>query len=465
MSKSDLNTVRRQLCLTLIILLLASAGCSPDEPTSAPPTADRPPSLPPAPSFSVVAASTQKICQLTGEYDYHEAAEAGVAPEERPTLNRTYTNYSIHGTDLGASFEHGGKLWFLFGDTLATETLPVDPPDGKSHSGPHPLVADSTAYTTDTDPTDCVSLEFLRNPDNPSFWGYPSFDSEGGAVQEEGLSVGASMYVWFSHGDESGSTLTLARSDNDGESFTILHDVSSNHFIGASVDVIPNLVIPGLEEAGETDWLFIFGIGPVYRESDLFLAVVPLALIEEPQAMVYFAGLDENDLPRWSESEGDAQLVIDVDNPLATGDWFAGVPLEEKANAEGCIGEFSVHHSEVAETWIAMYNCDFLSIEMHTADFPWGPWSQAVTVFDPVKDGGYCGFLHLTDDFDQVLNLNCDYNVTVPGRSDPGSPYGPYIMERYTTGDRNQATLYFVMSMWHPYNVLVMTTQIRRHLP
>ena len=93
---------------------------------------------------------------------------------------------------------------------------------------------------------------------------------------------------------------------------------------------------------------------------------------------------------------------------------------------------------------------------------PWGPWSSAVTVFDPVTDGGYCGFLHLSDDFEEILNLDCDYNVTVPGRSDPGSPYGPYILERYATGNRDLATLYFVMSMWHPYNSLVMTTQIER---
>jgi len=35
-------------------------------------------------------------------------------------------------------------------------------------------------------------------------------------------------------------------------------------------------------------------------------------------------------------------------------------------------------------------------------------------------------------------------------------------MERYTTGNQDQATLYFVMSMWHPYNVLVMKTTIQR---
>jgi len=454
--------VRVWSVLPLIILLATGAGCSSNEPAGSLPTAEKPPGgLPTAPAFSVVAGSTRKICQLTGEYDYHEAAEAGVAPEEKPTLNRTYTNYGFHGTDLGISFEHAGKLWFLFGDTFATETIPGDPDDGQSHSDPNPLAADATAYTTDTDPTDCISLEFLRDSNNPNVWRNPSFDPGGAVVQEEGFSNGTSIYVWYATGGDT-SVSTLARSDDDGQSYTILHDVSTNRFIWVSVDLVSHLVIPGLEDMGETDWLFIFGTGPKYRESDMYLAVVPVASIEDSQAMIYFTGLDQNGLPHWSESEDEARPVIDVDNPLATGDWFAGVPLKEKAKAEGCIGEFSVHYSEVAETWIAMYNCDFLSIKMHTADFPWGPWSQAVTGFDPVKDGGYCGFLHLSADFDQVLDLNCKYNVTVPGRSDPGSPYGPYIMERYTTGDRNQATLYFVMSMWHPYNVLVMTTQVQR---
>ncbi len=409
-------------------------------------------------AFEVVAGSTQKICQLTGEYDYQKAAEAGVAPTEFPTLNRTFSNYGFHGTDLGASFEHDGKLWFLFGDTFSTETIPFDPVDGTSNSAPNPMAADATAFTTDEDPTDCVSLEFLAHPTNPNIWMYPSFEIDG--VQEEGISNGESMYVWYSQG--SPSTLYLARSDDHAQSFHTLHAVSTNRFIGVSVDLIPNLLVPGLEEVGEIDWLFIFGIGPEYRGSDLFLAAVPFDLIEDPLALVYFAGLDEANLPTWSEIEDEAQPVIDIDNPLATGDWFAGIPLEEKANTEGCIGEFSVHYSEVAESWITMYNCDFLSIEMHNADFAWGPWSPAKTVFDPASDGGYCGFMHLTEDFSHFLDLNCEYNLTTPGRVDPGSPYGPYIMERYTSGDRNRVQLYFVMSTWHPYNTVVMTTELQQ---
>ena len=438
--------------LILTIFLFGGVGCA---------AGNSPGTKNTEPTFLVIPNSTRKICQLTGEYDYQAAAKYGVAPQERPTLNQTYKNYGFHGTDLGISFEHNAKLWFLFGDTFATETIPGDPVDGQSHSDPNPIASDATAYTTDTDPTDCISLQFLMAPEHSNVWRNPSFDPGGAVVQEEGFSTGDSIYVWYSMGG-SEAVSTLARSDNDGESYTILHDVSDNRFIGINVVFVPNLEIPGLEIAGKSDWLFVFGTGPKYRESDMYLAVIPLALIEEPDALVYFTGRDQNGLPQWSVVEDEARPIIDVENPLATGNWFAGVMLKEKANAEGCIGEFSVHYSGVAETWIAMYNCDFLSIEMHTAVLPWGPWSQAVTVFDPLEDGGYCGFLHLSDDFRKVANLNCDYNVAIPGRVSPGSPYGPYIMERYTTGDRNQATLYFVMSMWHPYNVLVMETQIQR---
>jgi hypothetical protein len=413
------------------------------------------------PNFIVVPGSTQKICQLTGEYDYHQAAEDGVTPHERLTQNRTFSKYGIHGTDLGASFEHDGKLWFLFGDTFATETIPGDPEDGQSHSNPNPIAADATAFTTDTDPTDGISLEFLKDTNNPNVWLCPSFDPGGAVVQHEGFSIGNSFYVWYSS-DEITRSSTLARSDDGGRNFTKIYDMSSNRFLWISVEAIPSSLIPGLENVGAVDWLFIFGTGPVYRQSDMFLAVVPVDLIEDAQAIFYFTGLDENNQPLWSQSEEDVQPIIDIDNPLSTGDWFGGIILEEKVGAEGCIGEFSVHYCEVLETWIAMYNLDFLSIEMHTSQTPWGPWSETVTVFDPIEDGGYCGFLHLTDVFKTILNLNCDYNVTIPGRAAPGSPYGPYIMERYTTGNQDQATLYFVMSMWHPYNVLAMKTTIQR---
>ena len=55
-----------------------------------------------------IIGSSEKICQLTGDFDREL---------KKPTLNLTETRAGVAGTDLGFSFEHEGKLFFLFGDT------------------------------------------------------------------------------------------------------------------------------------------------------------------------------------------------------------------------------------------------------------------------------------------------------------------------------------------------------------
>ena len=51
---------------------------------------------------------TRKVVQLTGDID----RETG-----KSTINQTGKHFGIYGTDLGVSFVHDGKLYFLFGDT------------------------------------------------------------------------------------------------------------------------------------------------------------------------------------------------------------------------------------------------------------------------------------------------------------------------------------------------------------
>lgn len=68
--------------------------------------------------LSVDQQSVTKVCQLTGEWD----RERGT-----PAYNWTESRFALFGTDLGSSFEHGGRLWFLFGDTWPT---PVNPAAG-----------------------------------------------------------------------------------------------------------------------------------------------------------------------------------------------------------------------------------------------------------------------------------------------------------------------------------------------
>src|SRR3712207_5945233 len=99
-----------------------------------------------AATVSVVPGSSRKLYQLTGEFDRER---------QMLTLNRTETRFRLAGTDLGASVEHNGRLYFLFGDTN-----PVGP-----NNQWRPVAGDSIAFTTDTDPAPGIRLEFFRAPD------------------------------------------------------------------------------------------------------------------------------------------------------------------------------------------------------------------------------------------------------------------------------------------------------------
>ena len=87
-----------------------------------------------------VGYATAKVQQLTGERD-----------RERNTVcaNATESRYGLVGTDLGSSFEHQGRLWFLFGDTVAANL---------AYNDWRPEAGDCMAWTTDTDPERGISL-------------------------------------------------------------------------------------------------------------------------------------------------------------------------------------------------------------------------------------------------------------------------------------------------------------------
>lgn len=59
------------------------------------------------PRIALVPRSVRKVCQLTGEYDRERQTYA---------FNRAESRFGFFGTDLGSSFEHGNRMWFLFGE-------------------------------------------------------------------------------------------------------------------------------------------------------------------------------------------------------------------------------------------------------------------------------------------------------------------------------------------------------------
>lgn len=112
--------------------------------------------------------------------------------------------------------------------------------------------------------------------------------------------------------------------------------------------------------------------------------------------------------------------------------------------------------------WLMLYNASSpRGINARVANNPWGPWSDPVLIFDPSWPSlGYGNFMHIADS---------DDGLSDPGRCHEwGGEYAPYMIDRYTravsSGNPNalQAQVYFTLSTWNPYNVMLMTATIQR---
>lgn len=358
-----------------------------------------------------VESPGEKISQIVGDFDNER---------EAPTANRTFSRYQLRSTDLGVPFVHNGRTFVLFGDTHGAKG------------------GDAIAYTTDENPDDGLALSFVADDDGVyEPIQIPGISQGAFEVPMEGVSVGGSMYVYHTTGNTPQVTMersVVARSDDDGESFSLLYELSSRYFINVSI-----------VDVGADDWellpadtgggLVMFGSGR-YRESDVYLAFQPSAAVEDRNAIRYFAGVDDLGDPLWSEDEAEA------------------LPLFEQP----CVGELSASYNTHIEKWILLYNCsEPRGINMRTADAPWGPWTRPRIVFHPWDDGGYCQFIHANWDFQQ-----CD-SVHDAGREyEWGGEYGPYQFEHLATGNADATTIYFTMSTWNPYTVVLMKAGLRK---
>lgn len=347
-----------------------------------------------------VAGSTKKVAQLTGDFDqeFHQ-----------PTLSQTGKRYSVFATDLGSSFEHHGNLYFLFGDTWG-----------------RPGFQDALAWTTSHDPKKLL-LNF--HPDTDGKWlplTVPGVDMGIFDIPSGGVSVGGRMYVvvttdWSPEKYLMGrSVLTI--SQDDGKSFKALYDLSTTKFINVS-----------FRQSG--DWLYIFGSG-AYRRSSVYLARIKSTELANRAQLSYFDGIGPNKQPRWSPRETEAVPIF-------------------RHNA---VGEFSVSYCKPLGRYVLLYNSSNpRGITMRSAITPWGPWSAGTIIFDPWIDGGYGHFMHVPTGF----KTDKHDAVNDPGReNDWGGEYGPYLISRFTTGGAGRCRIFYTLSTWNPYQVVVMQTDL-----
>jgi len=367
-------------------------------------------------TVDVVPSSLQKVSQVTGETDRQR---------KKPTDNRTETRFGLVGTDLGTSFEHKGKLVFLFGDTH-----PVGP-----NTPDRPVDGDSIAISDDRNPENGLSMNFVTASDGKYLAvQVPGISLKGFEVPTGGFSDGHYMYAYFTtdaqfppQGVKMGRSV-LIRS-LDAKKWELVYSWSTDKFINVSPAIVDAAKTPGLP-IHRGKGLLLYASGAEYRRSDVHLAFIPLDKVTDKSELRYWVGPD-----KWSVDEKDAVSLF----------------------VHPVVGELSVAWCKPLGRWLMLYNSGApRGIVMRTAEQATGPWSDAKLLYDPWKDGGYGKYMHIDWRAKKVDE------VQDPGReNDFGGEYGPYMIPRFFKGDRHETTIYFLMSTWNPYNTILMRAKLR----
>jgi hypothetical protein len=373
----------------------------------------------PSPVIRYVAGSTIKIEQLLGEEDKER---------HQPTLSRTVTRYGIEGTDLGYSFEYDGRVYFLFGDTVGRLRRALD-----------------TIATTDArDAESGVRLDFLTVGSDYLTIQPPGISMGAFEVPVSGISLAGQMYVVVSTNHSADRTtdrsvLTKFTGPANFQPLRTISQLPAGRFVKMSLHAESG-PIAALPPGGP--YLIIWGTGE-YRKSDAYLSIVPVAQFESGKGTRYFAGPDANGAPTWSERELDAAPIV----------------------RNGTMGDLSVTWCKDLGLWLMTYDSRppaAPGILFSYSRAPWGPWSEPQVIFNPMRDGAMGKFIHNP-------NARPDDGLAGPvigkGQDDPGAvrggDYAPYVVERWTKLQGSELDLYYVLSTWNPYVVVLMKSRLQ----
>jgi hypothetical protein len=415
-----------------------------------------------------VAGSSRKICQLTGEVD-REA--------RKPTVNQTMKQFGLEGAELGYSFEHSGKLFFLFSNARPTPTF-SGKPNSQNDPPRSPDQTDAIAFGSDTNIENCVHLDFVRdaigafkNPVVLNAQGQAAITLRLDEMPISGISQGGRMYVLFATDNpldapsgegtheqlptylfvERGPTRSvMAESDDNANTFHYLYDFSK----GVNAKFIYSSIAQGPD-----GYIYFWGTqgGLFYRKSAPYFARMPaneLGSRDSLKSLQYFTGLGPDKTPRFSRAEADASALFE--------DYKEG-----SSEPNNCMANLSVEWNRFVHRWVMLYSCAILSrghppgIWMRLAEQPWGPWSPPETIFNGKRDDGLCHFIHREVNAENPKP--CD-DLSIPGRLEqPGGYYAPYLISRFTAGDEVQgvSTFYYTMSTFNPNTQVIMKSTIQ----
>jgi len=457
-------------------------------------------STPAAAASLTLVGSSAKVCQLTGDTDWLTG---------QPTAAQTNTRHGLDAVDLGFPVDSGfGPLYFLFGDARPATTPNPIPPD------------DAVGVTIRTSPpnaTTCLDLRLVTAM--PGTFAHPTVTPAilQGAfnVPTGGVFVDKTFYAFF-WTDHCVSPLTplppmpdaplqfpapsagcpeiplynsigrsvLARAPVNPAAFEQIRIARRPFppfpppFAGMpSGFVYVSAARPGpqprppigirIEPPGRPAPIPVFGVAR-YRASIPYLALAPQETFGDPATWSFFAGMSAGHPHFVSRREWES-------GRNASGQWTppAGAEIYPDSVFDGrdeqCVGEHSATWNAALRSWLLLYVCEPFRVEARTAPQPWGPWSPPTVLLSLVHDPWVVCQLIMSPD---PINNPCPaslqnyFPATIPPPG--GFFYAPFVMERFTqdvtpagAGATRQARIYWLVSTWNPYQVVVMQSTLQ----
>jgi hypothetical protein len=251
----------------------------------------------------------------------------------------------------------------------------------------------------------------------------------------------------------------------------------------------------GLPEAQ----VLLFGNGQ-YRNESIYLSMIPADdFWNGNAATLYFAGLDDNGQPTWTTTELCAVPVV-YDNPppatppLSTGNSCTTTTGQTYSTMTdpGTAGNVSVSYNKKLSLWLMTWDGGrqpgaLGGIYFSYASAPWGPWSEPTNIYNACEahsyGEGFGDFIRFTGnpkDCEPLLEppatLSSPSGPTGPiigtagdspfygtapkddktATTRQGGIYAPFQIGRFAAVEGDGLSIYFNMSTWNPYTVVLM---------
>ncbi|AKS33521.1 DUF4185 domain-containing protein [Mycolicibacterium goodii] len=372
-----------------------------------------------------------------------------------PQTNNT-SGFDIWGTDLGIMWDGGEWNGERFVHTAFGDTF----------SGPHMSgFWRSNALLISTDNVLSDGLGLVQT--GPAYQFIPAsgrnlFGLFGGTevtvIPTAGVQIDGTQYVnymsvrsWDTPGRWTTNFSAISVYDPDTDTWVLAPStIRSAGWFSSSTPYVPGsqnfqqaaYVLQPEDQVGEDGVRYLYAFGtPSGRAGSAYLSRVPEDAVTDLSEYEYWDG------KRWvagnaavaapvigdsTRSSGLFGFIVDwANDPNVLGGYLGGLV---GAKTGGNVSEMSVQYNEYLGKYVVLYGDGDNNIQMRIADRPEGPWS------DPV-----------------MLASSADYPGLYAPMIHPWSGTGMLVDDN---GDSDLSNLYWNMSLWGDYNVVLMQTDL-----